>query len=166
MATIDFNGIPVDTTGELPEIGAQAPDFELTADDLKPMRLSDFQGKRLVLNIFPSIDTRTCATSARRFNEVVTSLDNTVVVNVSKDLPFAQKRYCAAEGLENVKNASEFKTTSFSDNYHVTMKNGPFEGLFSRAVVVIDENGVVQHTEQVPVISQEPNYKAVVKVLG
>lgn len=160
MATITFKGNEVKTQGDLPEVGSQAPDFSLVGGDLNELKLSDFAGKRLVLNIFPSIDTGICAASARHFNESASGLDNTVVLNVSKDLPFAQKRFCAAEGLENVQNGSEFKDNGFSSNYHVIMEGGPLAGLFSRAVVVIDEEGKVIYTEQVPEIVQEPNYEA------
>lgn len=165
MANITFKGNAISTTGNLPEVGQQAPDFTLTNDGLQDISLSDFSGKRLVLNIFPSIDTGICAMSARHFNGAASSLDNTVVMNVSKDLPFAQKRFCGAEGLENVKNASEYKSTGFSSNYHVIMNDGPLAGLFSRAVVVIDENGKVIYTEQVPEIVQEPDYDAALAAL-
>lgn len=166
MAQILFKGNPLETTGSLPNVGDQAPDFTLTGDDLSDIKLSDFAGKRLVLNIFPSIDTGICAASARHFNEDASSLENTVVLNVSKDLPFAQKRFCAAEGLENVKNGSEFKGATFTNNYHVIMNGGPLAGLMSRAVVVIDEAGKVIYTEQVPEIVQEPDYAAAIASLS
>jgi thioredoxin-dependent peroxiredoxin len=166
MASITFKGSPITTVGELPKVGEQAPDFTLTNDSLQDISLKDFAGKRLVLNIFPSIDTGICAMSARHFNGAAASLENTVVMNVSKDLPFAQKRFCGAEGLENVKNASEFKNTGFSSNYAVIMEGGPFVGLFSRAIVVVDENGKVIYTEQVPEIVQEPDYNKALASLG
>lgn len=165
MAQITFKGNPVQTAGSLPKVGEQAPDFTLTSDSLGEIKLSDYAGKRLVLNIFPSIDTGICAASARHFNQDASSLENTVVLNVSKDLPFAQKRFCAAEGLENVKNGSEFKNLGFSSNYHVIMQDGPLAGLFSRAVVVVDENGKVIYTEQVPEIVQEPDYASAIAAL-
>lgn len=158
MASITFKGSTIKTTGDLPKVGEKAPDFILTNDGLQDISLKDFSGKRLVLNIFPSIDTGICAMSARHFNSEASGLENTVVMNVSKDLPFAQKRFCGAEGLESVQNASEFKNLGFSSNYHVIMEEGPLAGLFSRAVVVIDEGGKVIYTEQVPEIVQEPDY--------
>jgi thiol peroxidase len=158
MASILFKGNPVNTEGVLPQKGDQAPNFTLTNESMQDIHLADFKGQRLVLNIFPSIDTGICAMSARRFNAEAAGLSNTVVLNVSKDLPFAQKRFCAAEGLSNVKNASEFKGNGFSSSYKVQMTDGIFAGLFSRAVVVINEQGVVVHSEQVPEIVQEPNY--------
>lgn len=160
MANIKFKGNDITTVGELPKVGEQAPAFSVVGGDLSEVKLSDFAGKRLVLNIFPSIDTGICAASARHFNEAASGLDNTVVLNVSKDLPFAQKRFCAAEGLENVQNGSEFKSDAFSSNYKVVMNEGPLAGLFSRAVVVVDEAGKVIYTEQVPEITQEPDYDA------
>ena len=158
MASITFKGNTIKTVGDLPKVGEQAPDFTLTNDSLHDISLKDFSGKRLVLNIFPSIDTGICAMSARHFNGDASKLENTIVMNVSKDLPFAQKRFCGAEGLENVQNASEFKNNGFSSKYHVIMEEGPLAGLFSRAVVVIDESGKVIYTEQVPEIVQEPDY--------
>ena len=160
MATITLQGNPIHTAGELPAVGSQAPDFNLTGADLANFSLGKYEGKRVVLNIFPSIDTGICALSTRHFNESAQSLDNTVVVCVSKDLPFAHSRFCAAEGLENVVPASEFRDNSFSEAYGVLITDGPMAGLMSRAVVVIDESGKVVYTEQVPEIAQEPNYDA------
>ncbi len=160
MATITFKGTSITTVGSLPNVGDQAPDFSLTNNSVQDISMADFAGKRVILNIFPSIDTGICAMSARHFNGVASGLDNTIVMNVSKDLPFAQKRFCGAEGLENVQNASEFKNTGFSSNYAVIMNEGPLAGLFSRAIVVIDEAGKVIYTEQVPEIVQEPDYDA------
>lgn len=165
MAQITFKGNPVQTAGDLPRVGSNAPQFKLTAGDLSEITLEHFSGKRLVLNIFPSIDTGVCAASARHFNEAASSLENTIVLNVSKDLPFAQKRFCAAEGLENVRNGSEYKSNGFSEQYAVLMNDGPLAGLFSRCVVVIDEQGKVIYTEQVPEITQEPDYKSALAVL-
>jgi thiol peroxidase len=147
-------------------VGEAAPDFKLTKDDLSDTSLKDFKGKRLVLNIFPSIDTPVCAASVRKFNEQAGKLKNAAVLCISKDLPFAQKRFCASEGLTNVINASEYKNTIFSDAYKVKMVEGPLAGLFSRAVVVIDEQGKVLHAEQVPEITQEPDYAKALSVLG
>lgn len=165
MAEITFKGNPVHTVGNLPAVGSKAPAFSLVGTDLSTITLDSYKGKRLVLNIFPSIDTGVCAASARRFNAEASSLQNTVVLNVSKDLPFAHKRFCAAEGLENVSNGSEFRSDAFSANYEVTMTDGSLAGLFSRAVVVVDEGGTVIHAEQVPEITQEPDYEAAIKSL-
>jgi thioredoxin-dependent peroxiredoxin len=150
----------VDIDGELPAVGAPAPEFKLAGTDLKEVTLNDYKGKNVILNIFPSIDTRVCATSVREFNKVATSIPNTVVISVSKDLPFAHKRFCAAEGIDNVVLLSDFLNKGFSKNYGVLMTTGGFTGLHARAIVVIDGNGIVKHTELVPVIGQEPNYKA------
>ncbi len=158
MAQITFKGNAVHTAGSLPKTGAAAPDFKLTKSDLADVSLKDLKGKRVILNIFPSIDTPVCATSVRRFNQEAAKLQNTVVLCISKDLPFAQKRFCGAEGLENVVTASEYRDTSFSDAYRVKMVDSPLAGLFSRAIVVIDEAGKVKYTEQVPEIAQEPDY--------
>lgn len=157
MANITFKGNPIHTVGNLPEVGTQAKDFTLVASDLSEKKLSDYQGKKVVLNIFPSIDTGVCAASARHFNQDASSLDNTVVVNVSRDLPFALSRFCAAEGLNDVDVLSDFRG-SFGEDYGVTLEDSPLHGLLSRAVVVVDENGKVIYTEQVPEIGQEPNY--------
>lgn len=160
MAKITFKGSPVNTQGDLPVVGSKAPDFKLTAIDLSEKTLSDFEGKKIVLNIFPSVDTGVCAASVRHFNASASQLDNSVVLCISKDLPFAHSRFCAAEGLENVVSLSEFKDSNFSDAYQVKMNDGPLVGLMSRAVVVIDEDGNVKYTEQVPEIGQEPDYEA------
>ena len=159
MANITLQGNEIHTSGNLPELGTVAPDFTLVAEDLSEKTLSDFAGKKVVLNIFPSIDTGVCAASARKFNEEASALDNTVVVNVSKDLPFALGRFCASEGLQNVMNLSDYRG-NFGENYGLTIADSPLKGLLSRAVVVLDENGTVKYTEQVPEIAQEPNYAA------
>jgi len=164
MATVTLRGTPFNTVGSLPGVGTQAPDFELTGIDLGSVKLSDFAGQRLVLNIFPSVDTPTCATSVRTFNEVVSKLNNTSVVCVSADLPFAQSRFCAAEGLDKVSNGSSFRS-SFGQDYGVAFADGPLMGLLSRAVVVIDESGKVVHNEQVSETAQEPDYDAAVAAL-
>lgn len=165
MAQITFKGNPIRTAGELPGIGSVAPDFTVIKTDLSPVSLGEFKGRRVVLNIFPSIDTPVCANSVRRFNAEASSLVNTVVLCVSKDLPFAQKRFCAAEGLENVITASEFRDSSFSSAYRVSIAEGPLQGLFSRAIVVVDEKGKVSYTEQVPEIGQEPDYEKALAAL-
>jgi thioredoxin-dependent peroxiredoxin len=157
--TISHRGDMIQVAGNLPEVGAKAPDFGLVANDLSTTRLADFAGKNLILNIFPSIDTPTCAQSTRRFNEELAALENTHVLCVSADLPFAQSRFCGAEGLERVQTGSTFRS-SFSDDYGVTILSGKLEGLTSRAVVVIDGQGTVKHVELVPEIGQEPDYAA------
>ncbi|MDK2857778.1 MAG: thioredoxin-dependent peroxiredoxin [Verrucomicrobiota bacterium] len=164
MARITLKGSPIQTVGELPAKGSAAPDFTLVKQDLSETALADYKGKRLVLNIFPSIDTEVCATSVRKFNEKAASLENTVLLCISADLPFAQGRFCGAAGIENVVTASTFRST-FGDDYGVTMTTGPLAGLLSRAVVVIDETGKVIYTEQVPEIAQEPDYDAALAVL-
>lgn len=162
MAKITFKGNPVATSGDLPKVGAAAPAFTLTKNDLSPVSDKDLAGKNVVLNIFPSIDTGVCATSVRKFNQQAASLPNTTVVCVSKDLPFAQKRFCGAEGIDKVQTASWFKGQDFGKDYGVTMTDGPLAGLFARAVVVIDAKGKVAYTELVPEIAQEPNYAAAI----
>ena len=164
MATITFKGTPIHTIGELPAQGSSAPDFALVKQDLSETVLADYKGKRLVLNIFPSIDTGVCATSVRKFNEKAAALKNTVVLCVSMDLPFAQSRFCGAEGIKNVVTASSFRS-AFGDHYGVTIADGPLAGLLSRAVVVVSETGKVLYTEQVSEIAQEPNYDAALDAL-
>ena len=159
MAQITFKGDAINTAGSLPEVGTPAPDFKVVKTDLSTMSLGDFKGKRTVLNVFPSLDTPVCAASVRKFNVEATKLPNAVVLCISKDLPFAQKRFCAAEGLENVITGSEFRDSSFSSAYGVSIMDGPLQGLFSRAVLVVDEGGKVVYTEQVPEIAQEPDYE-------
>jgi thiol peroxidase len=158
MAQIMLKGSPIHTVGFLPKVGEAAQDFSLTKSDLSPVTLSEFKGQKLVLNIFPSIDTSVCAASVRRFNEEASKLKNTVVLCISKDLPFAHGRFCAAEGLKNVITASDFRDSKFSDAYGVRIIDGPLAGLLSRAVVILDERGRVTYTEQVPEIGQEPDY--------
>ena len=161
---IGWRGEVVDVKGNLPTVGEKAPDFTLTADDLSEIELSDFAGQNLVLNIFPSIDTPTCATSTRRFNEELANLRDTAVLCVSADLPYAQKRFCGSEGLERVKTASTFRST-FSDDYGVTVLTGIRRGLTARMVVVIDTGGTVRHVELVKEVSTEPDYLAALAVL-
>lgn len=165
MASIILGGNPIHTNGELPTVGSKATDFNLIKTDLGTASLADFSGSKVVLNIFPSIDTGTCATSVRTFNEKASSLSNTKVLCISRDLPFAQKRFCGAEGLENVINLSDFKDGSFGKNYGLEIVDGPLAGLHSRVVIVLDENGTILHTEQVNEIADEPNYEAALAVL-
>lgn len=165
MANTAFKGNPVHTIGELPSVGSAAPAFTLTASDLSPLSLADLAGKRVVLNIFPSVDTGVCAASVRKFNELAAGLDNTVVVCVSADLPFAFNRFCGAEGIENVKTGSVFKS-DFGQTYGVRMTDGPLEGLLARSVVVIDTDGTVKHVELVEEITTEPNYDAALAALN
>jgi thioredoxin-dependent peroxiredoxin len=165
MANITFKGNPVATIGELPAVGSPAPAFTLTNVDLSALSNQDLAGKNVVLNIFPSIDTGVCATSVRKFNEQAAALPNTVVVCVSKDLPFAMKRFCGAEGIDQVKTASWFRGPDFGKAYGVTMNDGPLAGLFARAVVVMDATGKVVHTELVPEIAQEPNYEQAISAV-
>jgi thiol peroxidase len=165
MATITLGGNPIHTNGELPQIGSKALTFTLVKTDLGNASLADFTGSRIVLNIFPSIDTGTCATSVRKFNEKASGLTNTKVICISRDLPFAQKRFCGAEGLENVINLSDFKEGSFGKNYGLEITDGPLAGLHSRVIIVIDENGSILYTEQVSEIANEPNYEAALSVL-
>lgn len=164
MGTIKFKGNEVHTVGELPTLGAQAKDFKLIATDLQERSLQDFEGKKVIFNIFPSIDTGVCATSVRKFNEKANALSGVAVVNVSKDLPFAMNRFCAAEGLENVQNLSDFRG-NFGIDYGVTLTDSPLQGLLSRAVVVLDEAGKVIYTQQVPDITQEPDYDAALQAV-
>ncbi|MGE9314850.1 thiol peroxidase [Niabella sp. CJ426] len=164
MSTITLKGNAVNTIGALPEVGSPLKDFTLVKDDLSEKSLSDYKGRKIVLNIFPSIDTGICAASARKFNEEASTLENTVVINVSKDLPFALKRFCAAEGLDNMENLSDFRG-SFGTDYGVTLADSGMKGLLSRAVVVANEEGQIVYTEQVPEIAQEPNYEAALAAL-
>lgn len=165
MATITLEGNPVNTVGELPAIGSVAPAFSALKTDLSPCSLSELAGKKVVLNIFPSIDTGVCAASTRYFNKEASALDNTVVLCVSVDLPFALGRFCGAEGLEDVISVSVFRNPEFGKEYGVTIDGGALDALLSRAVVVIDEAGKVIYTEQVPEITTEPNYEAALAAL-
>jgi thiol peroxidase len=165
MAQTAFGGNPVNTVGDLPAPGAQLPSYTLTGANLADFDHSSLAGKRVVFNIFPSVDTPVCANSVRKFNELANGLDNTVVVCVSADLPFAQGRFCGSEGLANVQNASSFRT-DFGSAFGVGMNEGAFAGLLARAVVVADENGRVLHTELVPEIGQEPDYDAAIAALS
>lgn len=165
MAQTTLGGNPVNTSGDLPEVGSKAPPFTLTDADLGTVSLGDFAGQRLVLNIFPSIDTPVCAMSVRAFNQRAAELENTSVLCVSADLPFAAKRFCGAEGIDRVKTASTFRNPEFMDDYGVRMTDGRLAGLCARAVVVVGADGTVLHTELVPDIGQEPDYDAAISSL-
>lgn len=160
MSTITLGGNAIHTNGNLPVKGEAAKDFELAKDDLSTVSLSDYDGKNIILNIFPSIDTPTCATSVRVFNQQAAKLTDTVILCISRDLPFAQKRFCGAEGIENVYCLSDFKDGSFGKDYGLEITDGKFEGLHSRAVVVIDKDRKIAYSEQVAEIANEPNYDA------
>lgn len=159
MAQITFQGKPLNTVGSLPAVGSPAPSFQLVNGDLAEVDLNQFKGAKIILNIFPSIDTPTCATSVRQFNEQSSQLGNVAILCVSADLPFAQGRFCGAEGLENVEPVSSFRS-SFGQDYGVAIAEGPLAGLLSRAVVVIDETGQVIYTQQVSELADEPDYAA------
>ena len=165
MSQITFKGKPITTYGRLPEKGERAPHFELLKSDLSVSTLQDFRGKRVIMNIFPSIDTNVCATSVKNFNEKVGEIDNVVVLNISRDLPFAQQRFVSDEGIENVMNLSDFRERNFGKDYGLEMIDGPLEGLLSRVVIVLDENGKILYTEQVKDIGQEPDYLEALKSL-
>lgn len=165
MATVTLKGNAIHTSGELPKIGTKAPDFKLTNTDLATVSLGDFAGSKVVLNIFPSIDTGTCAASVRAFNKEASELENTKVLCISHDLPFAMARFCGAEGLDNVVNLSDYKDGSFGKAYGLDFTDGPLETLHSRCVVVLDETGTVLYNEQVSEIVDEPNYKAALEAL-
>jgi thioredoxin-dependent peroxiredoxin len=165
MADITLGGTPTKTSGTLPKKDSKLSNFQLTATDLSSKQLSDYDGYRKVLNIFPSVDTGVCAASARKFNEEAATIENTKVLCISRDLPFAQARFCAAEGLDNVEMLSDFKDGSFGKEYGLEISNGAFEGLHSRVVIVVDQDNKIVHTEQVPEIGQEPDYAAALKAL-
>lgn len=158
MAQITLGGKPTNTIGELPKIGSKAPDFQLTAQDLSTKSLEDYKGYHLILNIFPSVDTGVCATSVRTFNKSAATLQNTKVLCISRDLPFAQSRFCGAEGIKNVEMLSDFANGSFGKDYGLEIIDGVFSNLHSRAIVVINSNGEIVYTELVPEVGQEPNY--------
>ncbi len=163
MAQVTLRGTPIHTNGEVPAVGAKAPDFKLVNADLKDVSLADFRGKKKILNIVPSLDTPTCATSTRKFNKEASSLANTVVLVVSADLPFASKRFCTTEGLQNVVPLSLMRTKAFAKDYGVLLQDGPLEGITARAVVVLDENDKVVYRQLVPEIAQEPDYESALK---
>ena len=165
MATVTLKGNEINTSGTLPAVGSDAPEFNLTKGDLSAARLSDYRGKKVVLNVFHSIDTGTCANSVRQFNTEAAELDNTVVLCISRDLPFAMNRFCGAEGIDNVETLSDFRDGNFGKSYGLEYIDGPIQGLLSRVIVVIDENGKVLYTEQVQETVEEPNYKAALEAL-
>ena len=165
MAQVTLKGNPVNTSGSLPAVGEPAPGFTVVDKDLKEVRLQDFAGRKVVLNIFPSVDTPTCAMSVRRFNTEIAKRDNAVAVCVSMDLPFAHARFCGAEGIQNVVSASAFRRPEFGDHYGVRITDGPLAGLFARAVVVVDENGRVAYHQLVPEIADEPDYDTALQAL-
>ncbi|MGH1484820.1 MAG: thiol peroxidase [Cellvibrionaceae bacterium] len=165
MATVTLKGNPIETYADLPTVGNSAPDFTLVRDDLSETSLADYHGQKIILNIFPSIDTPTCQMSVRTFNEKASTLENTTVICVSADLPFAQKRFCGSEGIENVSNASTFRSPEFGQNYGLTFTNGPLQGLLARAVVVIDAEGKIAYTELVGEVADEPNYDSAIALL-
>lgn len=165
MAHTKLGPNDANTIGDLPAVGSLAPNFMLTSTDIKDVAFQDFSGKNLVLNIFPSVDTGVCSASVREFNKRVTAVDNTVVLCISKDLPFAQKRFCGAEGIDRAILLSDFRNRGFGKTYGVELLDGGFAGLFARAVVVIDPSGKVKYTELVPQIGQEPNYEAALKAI-
>lgn len=166
MANVTLKGNEIHTSGSMPEVGSIAPDFKGVKSDLSELSLSDLKGKRVVLNVFPSLDTSVCAASVRRFNKEAASLNNTVVLAVSKDLPFAHGRFCTTEGIENVVSLSAFRCSCFEDKYGMRLIDGPLNGLLARGVVVIDEAGKVVYTELVPEITSEPNYEAALASLN
>lgn len=167
MAHLTLQGNPIiDTLADLPAVGSIAPDFTLTTLDLSEKSLSDYRGKRVILNIFPSVDTETCSLSVKMFNKQASKLDNTAILCISRDLPFGQKRFCATEGIENIHMLSEYKDWNFSDAYGVRMTAGPLTGLLSRAIVIIDTDGTMIYTEQVPEITEEPDYEKALAVLS
>ena len=165
MANIKLGENQISTVADLPEIGSKAPDFKLTKTDFKDVSIASFSGKKILLNIFPSIQTGVCSASVRRFNQEAASLENTAVLCISTDLPFAHQSFCAAEGIDDVTSLSALRTRSFGKDYGVMIADGAWEGLFSRAVVVVDESGDVVYTEQVPAIGQEPDYDKALQAL-
>ena len=165
ITVIKLGGQATNVTGDMPKVGSKAPEFTLVDKSLQDATLETFAGKRKILNIFPSIDTRTCATSVRTFNQHAANLSNTVVLNISADLPFAQGRFCVSEGIENVINLSTLRGRDFMINYGVLISSGPMAGLCARAVVVLDENNIVKHVELVQEIADEPNYQAALNAL-
>lgn len=165
MATVTLKGNEIHTSGSLPEVGSKAPDFTLTKGDLSSAKLDDYKGSKVVLNVFHSIDTGTCANSVRQFNSEAAELDNTVVLCISRDLPFAMNRFCGAEGIDNVETLSDFRDGNFGKSYGLEYIDGPIKGLLSRVIVVLDEDGKVVYTEQVQETVDEPNYKAALEAL-
>ena len=164
MTQIKLKGNPINTSGELPKVGTKAPDFKLVKNDLSETSLSSYGGKKKVLNIFPSLDTAVCALSVKRFNKEAASLPNTVVLNISADLPFAQKRFCGAEGITNAETMSTFRS-GFAKDYGLQISDGPLAGLCSRVVLVLDEKNIVKYAQQVPEITEEPDYQKAISAI-
>lgn len=165
MTKITLKGNPINTIGELPKVGSKAPNFRLVKNDLSIISLSDYLGSKIVLNIFPSLDTGVCAASVRRFNKEAASFSNTKVLCISRDLPFAQARFCGAEGIDKVETLSDFATGQFGKDYGLEIVDGPLANLHSRVVIVLDEKGIVKYSEQIPEITQEPDYTKALEVL-
>ncbi len=165
MAQITLGGNPINTIGNLPAVGSMAADFTLVKDDFTSASLNDFKGQKVILNIFPSVATGICSASVRRFNDEASKLENTKVLCISRDLPFAQQGFCASEGLEDVVNLSDFVDASFGKDYGLLINDGKWNGLLSRCVVILDEEGKVIYTEQVPEIAQEPDYESAIAAL-
>ena len=165
MAKITLRGNPVNTSGNLPTTGSKAPDFSLVKSDLSTLSISELKGKKLVLSISPSLDTSICATSVRKFNQVAAEKTNTVVLAITKDLPFASGRFCTTEGITNVVTLSGFRDTAFGKSYGVDIIDGPFKGLYARCIIVVDENGIVTHSQLVPEIAQEADYDSALAAL-
>lgn len=166
MSTVTFKNTPVSLQGEFPKVASEAPEFLLVRADLSEAKLADYAGKRVILNIFPSLDTEVCAMSVRKFNEKAAALSDTVVLCVSKDLPFAQSRFCTTQGIANVESLSAFRDENFGKNYGVLMLDGPLQGLLARAVLVLDAQGKVLYTQLVSEITQEPDYDAAIAALA
>jgi thioredoxin-dependent peroxiredoxin len=165
MAIITLKGLPIHTVGDLPKIGSKAPEFTLTKKDLTDVKLSDYRGLKVLLNIFVSIDTGTCAMSVRRFNAEAANLENTQVLCISRDLPFAHARFCGAEGIDKVESLSILRNLDFGHDYGLAIKDGPMAGLMARVVIIIDEEGIVKYVQIVPEIGQEPDYEDALKQL-
>lgn len=165
MAKITLKGNPVNTSGNLPSKGSKAPEFTLVRSDLSSLSLSELKGKKLILNIFPSLDTSVCATSVRRFNQLAAGKTNTVVLAISKDLPFAHGRFCTTEGITNVTTLSGFRDSAFGKAYGIDIVDGPLAGVYGRSIVVVDEHGTVAYTQLVPEITQEPDYNSALAAL-
>jgi len=165
MAKVTFKGTPVNTYGNLPSVGSKAPDFTLVKNDLANLSLGELKGKKVVLSFSPSLDTSVCATSVRKFNQMAAGKSNTVVLAITKDLPFASSRFCTTEGITNVIALSGFKDSSFGKSYGAELIDGPFQGLYARGIVVVDEKGIVSHSQLVPEIAQEPDYESALAVL-
>ncbi|WP_242094739.1 thiol peroxidase [Aestuariivivens sediminicola] len=165
MAILSLKGNTIHSKGDLPQVGEKAPDFELAASDLSDKTLSDYKGHRVIMNIFHSIDTGTCAASVRAFNKKASELPNTKILCISKDLPFAMSRFCGAEGIDNVEVLSDFRDGNFGEAYNLTYIDGPIRGLLARSIIILDEDGTILYTEQVQEVVEEPNYDAAIEAL-